>query len=207
MWLKAWVTLTKDLGILKAHWKEIQDMLNEEPDSFTTLGEKLTPSTTSSGASSPQLGRRPVTLNPKSHWFPTPPLSASNSSLSSITSLDSPPSTQAEFSSGGQTPSEGPLLVTLKVFPVTTLPSGDRLEFVPAGLKVRKRRSSSLVAPTLPASPGPLTVHILTTFLGKPNIAATASELAHKALRSQVAIEEFKLTVQELGAKFEGALM
>ena len=197
----SWVTLTKDLGILKAHWKEIQDILNEEPDSFITLGERLTEqltsSTTSSGASSPHLGRRPVTLDSKSHWLPTPPPSASNSSLSLTTSLDSPLST----------PSEGPPMVTLKVFPVTISPSGGQLEFVPAGLKVRKRHSSSLVAPTLPASPGPLTIHILTTSLGKPNIAATASELAYKAMKSQVASEEFKLTAQELGVKLEGVLI
>jgi len=68
---------------------------------------------------------------------------------------------------------------------------------------MRKRRSSSLVAPTLPASPGPLTIHILDPLLGKPHIAATAAELAHAALHSQVAVEEFKLTTQELGAKLE----
>jgi hypothetical protein len=85
--------------------------------------------------------------------------------------------------------------------------SGDQLEFVPAGMKMRKRRSSSLVAPTLPASPGPLTIHILDPLLGKPHIAATAAELAHAALHSQVAVEEFKLTTQELGAKLEGALI
>ena len=185
-------------------------MLNEEPDSFTTLGENSTEnstsSTTSSGASSPQLGRRPVTLDPKSHWLPTPPPSASNSSLS-LTTLDVSLSTQGESSSGGQTPIEGPLLVTLKVFPVTIPPSGGQLEFVPAGLKLRKRRSSSFVAPALPASPGPLTIHILTPFIGKPNITATASKLARKALQSQVAVEEFRLTVQELGAKFEGSLI
>jgi hypothetical protein len=44
----------------------------------------------------------------------------------------------------------------------------------------------------------------LTTFIGKPNITATTSELARKAVQSQVTLEEFKLTVQELGAKFEG---
>jgi len=74
-------------------------------------------------------------------------------------------------------------------------------------MKMRKRPSSSLVVPTLPTSPGPVTIHILAPLLGKPHIAATASELAHKALQSRVAIEEFKLTVQELGAKFEGALI
>jgi len=182
-------------------------MLNEEPDSFTTLCEKLTEkvssSATSSGASSPQPGRRPVTLNPKSYWLPTPPPSASNSSLSLTAS---PPSPQAELSSRGHTLSEEPLLVTLKVFPATVSPSGSQLEFVPAGLKMRKPRSSSLVTPTLPTSPGPLIIHILTPLLGKPHIAATTSELARKALQSQVTIEDFKLTVQELGAKFEGAL-
>jgi hypothetical protein len=57
----------------------------------------------------------------------------------------------------------------------------------------------------LPTPPGPLTIHILTPLVGKPHIVATASKLAHQALQSQVAIGEFKLTVQELGAKFEGA--
>jgi hypothetical protein len=179
-------------------------MLNEEPDSFTTLGEKLMVSTTSSEAGSPQYGRRPVTLNPKPQWLPTPPLSASNSSLSLTSSPDSPDSTQAEFSNREQTSSGEPLLVTLKVSPATTSPSCDQLESVRAGTKMRKRHSSSLVAPTLPASPGPLTIHILTPLLGKPHIATTTSELAHKALQSQVAIEEFKLTAQELGAQFEG---
>jgi hypothetical protein len=204
------VTLTRDLGILKAHWKEIQDLLNEEPESFTTIGETLTSSTTSSGASSPQPARRPIALNLKSHWLPTPPPSSSNSSLSLTTTPDSPDSTRAEFPSGRpplSPPSEEPLLVTLKVFPTTMRTSGDQLEFVPAGMKMRKRRSSSLVAPTLPASPGPLTIHILDPLLGKPHIAATAAELAHAALHSQVAVEEFKLTTQELGAKLEGALI
>lgn len=187
---------------MKAHWKEIQDILNEEPNSFTILGEKLTPS--SSGASSPQLGRRLVTLNSKPHWLPTPPLSASNSSLSLTSSPDSPPSIKAEFSDQGQVQPEEPLLVTLKVLPAT-MSSSDQLEFVRADTKMRKRCPSSLVAPTLPAAPGPLTIHILNPLTGKPHIAATASTLAHKALESQVAIGEFKLTIQELGAKFEGA--
>ena len=178
-------------------------MLNEESDSFTTLGEKLTPS--SSGASSPQCGRQPVTLSSKPHWLPTPPLSASNSLLSLTSSPDSPPPTQAEFSNRGQVQSEEPILVTLKVFPATMSFSDDQSKFVRADTKMRKRGSSSLVAPTLPTSPGPLTIHILTPLLGKPHIAATASELARKALQSQVAIGEFNLTIQELGAKFEGA--
>lgn len=175
-------------------------MLNEEPGSFTTIREKLTLS--SSGASSPQPGRRPVTLNSKPHWLPTPPLSASNSSLSLPSSPDSPPSTLAEFLNRGQRQAEEPSLVTLKVLPATLFLSDDQPEFVRAGTKMRNRCLSS---PTLPTPPGPLTIHILTPLLGKPHIAATASELARKALQSQVAIEEFKLTAQELGAKLEGA--
>jgi len=171
-------------------------MLNEESDAFTTLREKLTLS--SSGAASPQPGRRPVTLNSKPHWLPTPPLSASNSSLSLPSSPDSPPS---EFLNLGQRQSEEPFLVTLKVLPTTLSPSDDQAEFVRAGTKMRSRFSSS---PTPPKSLGPLTIHILTPLLGKPHIAATASELARNALQSQVAIEEFKLTAKELGDKFEG---
>ena len=178
-------------------------MLNEGSDSFTTLGEKLALSP--SGASSPQPGHQPATLHSKPHWLPTPPPSASNSSLSLTSSPDSSSSSQAEFLNRGQGQSEEPLLVTLKVLPATLSLSDDQSEVVRAGTKMRNRHSSSLIAPTLPTSPGPLTIHILTPLLGKPHIAATASELAHKALQSQVAIEEFKLTVQELGAKLEGA--